>query len=159
MLLQVLRLTQDQISQLPPAERDAILALVGPPYEYGWRYWPHLYKRSQLGNLAWLNGAIVDVCFYILRRAPYPVIFCIPVDVMNKTRINSLTGTFIRSSGYSSNYYAWRWVWKWGKCLKTQYSTMLCCSWDFVVLGISAYSIHHCVPELVLLKIGEGLMI
>lgn len=35
MLLQVLRLTQDQISQLPPAERDAILAL-----------------RSQLGNLA-----------------------------------------------------------------------------------------------------------
>jgi cleavage stimulation factor subunit 2 len=35
MLLQVLRLTQDQISQLPPSERDAILAL-----------------RSQLGNLA-----------------------------------------------------------------------------------------------------------
>lgn len=35
MLLQVLRLTQEQISQLPPAERDAILAL-----------------RSQLGNLA-----------------------------------------------------------------------------------------------------------
>ena len=28
MLLQVLRLTQEQISQLPPAERDAILALV-----------------------------------------------------------------------------------------------------------------------------------
>lgn len=28
MLLQVLRLTQDQISQLPPSERDAILALV-----------------------------------------------------------------------------------------------------------------------------------
>ncbi|KAH8998057.1 hinge domain of cleavage stimulation factor subunit 2-domain-containing protein [Lactarius akahatsu] len=35
MLLQVLRLTQEQISQLPPAERDAILAL-----------------RSQLGSLA-----------------------------------------------------------------------------------------------------------
>ncbi|KAI0305185.1 hinge domain of cleavage stimulation factor subunit 2-domain-containing protein [Multifurca ochricompacta] len=35
MLLQVLRLTQEQIGQLPPAERDAILAL-----------------RSQLGNLA-----------------------------------------------------------------------------------------------------------
>jgi len=35
MLLQVLRLTPEQISQLPPAERDAILAL-----------------RSQLGNLA-----------------------------------------------------------------------------------------------------------
>jgi len=35
MLLQVLRLTQEQINQLPPAERDAILAL-----------------RSQLGNLA-----------------------------------------------------------------------------------------------------------
>jgi len=34
MLLQVLRLTQEQINQLPPAERDAILAL-----------------RSQLGNL------------------------------------------------------------------------------------------------------------
>jgi CHASE2 domain-containing sensor protein len=33
MLLQVLRLTQDQISQLPPAERDAILALVSLPYE------------------------------------------------------------------------------------------------------------------------------
>jgi Transcription termination and cleavage factor C-terminal len=28
MLLQVLRLTQDQIGQLPPAERDAILTLV-----------------------------------------------------------------------------------------------------------------------------------
>ena len=28
MLLQVLRLTQEQINQLPPAERDAILALV-----------------------------------------------------------------------------------------------------------------------------------
>jgi hypothetical protein len=27
MLLQVLRLTQEQINQLPPAERDAILAL------------------------------------------------------------------------------------------------------------------------------------
>jgi len=35
MLLQVLRLTQEQINQLPPAERDAILAL-----------------RSQLGSLA-----------------------------------------------------------------------------------------------------------
>lgn len=33
MLLQVLRLTQDQISQLPPAERDAILALVSLPIE------------------------------------------------------------------------------------------------------------------------------
>ena len=33
MLLQVLRLTQDQISQLPPAERDAILALVSFPHE------------------------------------------------------------------------------------------------------------------------------
>jgi len=32
MLLQVLRLTQEQISQLPPAERDAILALVSSSY-------------------------------------------------------------------------------------------------------------------------------
>lgn len=53
MLLQVLRLTQDQISQLPPAERDAILALVRV-------YLTKvddatdltLYQRSQLGNLA-----------------------------------------------------------------------------------------------------------
>ena len=30
MLLQVLRLTQEQINQLAPAERDAILALVSP---------------------------------------------------------------------------------------------------------------------------------
>jgi Transcription termination and cleavage factor C-terminal len=33
MLLQVLRLTQEQIGQLPPAERDAILALVSSPCE------------------------------------------------------------------------------------------------------------------------------
>jgi hypothetical protein len=33
MLLQVLRLTQEQISQLPPAERDAILALVSSSRE------------------------------------------------------------------------------------------------------------------------------
>jgi hypothetical protein len=33
MLLQVLRLTQEQVSQLPPAERDAILALVSPSCE------------------------------------------------------------------------------------------------------------------------------
>jgi Transcription termination and cleavage factor C-terminal len=38
MLLQVLRLTQEQISQLPPAERDAILALVSQPCKIGNRF-------------------------------------------------------------------------------------------------------------------------
>jgi hypothetical protein len=31
-------------------------------------------------------------------------------------------------------------------------------TWDFVVLGISAYSIHQCVPELFLEKIGRVLV-
>jgi Transcription termination and cleavage factor C-terminal len=52
MLLQVLRLTQDQISQLPPSERDAILALVSSSRKKYSMLLSFLYQRSQLGNLA-----------------------------------------------------------------------------------------------------------
>ena len=45
-----------------------------------------------------------------------------------------------------------------GKCLKTRYLTMFPCTWDFINLGMSAYSAYQCIPELDLKKIGQVLV-
>lgn len=47
---------------------------------------------------------------------------------------------------------------KMGKWLKTRYLTIFPCTWDFVILGIGAYSTHQCIPEPFLKKIGRVLV-
>jgi hypothetical protein len=47
---------------------------------------------------------------------------------------------------------------KMGECLKTRYSALFPRTWDFGVLGISAYSIHQCIPNIFLKKIGRVLV-
>jgi hypothetical protein len=72
MLLQVLRLSQEQIGQLPPAERDAILALVSTSCETNGDYRPTLI--SDLNSVVLHDGRCLKwrVYPYITQSNPVP---------------------------------------------------------------------------------------